>query len=267
MEGEFYSTKPPAAIERLARIEGESNFNSMLMGVEAGRDTTQDMAGLAMSRRWVGHPFGPELLETHVSQSTMFRLPIMTVVFRAILAEGKIRESDYPWIQGAIADAFALIRVGWCKTLGNRARSFHVDISAYSATRKLAHGVMLGILDRAETEWKNARFGYGNKERKSENTGKWHSGFGIRERNYGPASETERRAIGSYTARPFFSAESDSIQPLDTRGIGIKDNLGWNDRNAAPGPVTITPAQPTANLAEHSPNMRDCIAAPEPAGT
>jgi hypothetical protein len=226
---ELFSTAPPEAIERLAKIEGTSNFLSMLAGIEAGPDTTQDMAALAFSRRG---DVVPEMLEAYVARSAMFKIPLMSIVFRAVCRECHPKPKDYPWVQGTIADAFGIVRTGECKPLGQRAKWFRVDISAYSAMRKLAHGVFLGILDRAEQEWKTARFS------KSRATGKRHSVDVERAAEFG-------RAIGNYYAPPLPVDSDGERVGFDTRGIGIKDTLGWNDRNAEPGPVTITLVQPT----------------------
>ncbi len=152
-DGLFDPSRKPA-VERLAVIEGQSNFLSILAGIEAGPDTTEDMGALSFARR---RGCVPEVLEAWVAQSGLYRLPLMSIVYRAVLSEFKPDDKDLPWIQGAIADAFLLLRYGECKPLNVRAKQFKTDISAYSAMRKVAHGVFLEMRDRAEREWNRAR--------------------------------------------------------------------------------------------------------------
>lgn len=161
--GLFASSQPPA-VERLSRIEGQSNFLSILAGIEAGADTTEDMGALSFAR---ARGCVPETLEAWVAQSVLFKLPLMSIVYRAVVTEMKPADKDLPWVRGAIADAFLLLSRGECKPLNVRAKSFKTDISAYSAMRKVAQGVFAGMVDRAETEFRRAR--------KSEIPGKVHT--------------------------------------------------------------------------------------------
>ena len=235
----LFDANKPAAIERLARIDGESNFLSLLAGIEAGKDTTQDMAALAFSRRG---DVTPEILEAYVARSELFRVPLMSIVFHAILKidGARYKAKDYPWIQGAVADAFGLIRVGECKPQKTRAKQFCVDEAAYSGMRKIAHGVFLGILDRAEQEWKRARFS--TREISTNRYSVVEDGEGKKQAEFG-------RASGCYRTRPLDS--DDKPDSFNGHGIGVADNIGWNDREAdRPAPVTIHvyAAQPTAPL-------------------
>ncbi len=150
----LFDTKPAPAVERLARIEGQSNFLSLLAGIEAGPDTTEDMAALAFSR---ARGCVPEALEAYVAQSSLFRLPLMSLLFEVIRSEWKPKAADYPWIQGAIADAFLLVQRGDCKGSGRRSRRFKVRTEVYLAMRKLAQGVFLEMIANAERQWYAAR--------------------------------------------------------------------------------------------------------------
>jgi hypothetical protein len=151
---DLWSASKPPAIERLARIEGQSNFLSMLQGIEVGPDTTEDMGALSFARM---RGCIPETLEAQVAQSTLFKLPLMSIVYRAVISEFDPPEKDLRWIRGAIADAFLLLSRGYCKPAAQRAKRFKVDRHAYAAMRKTAHGVLLEMADRAERAWKAAR--------------------------------------------------------------------------------------------------------------
>lgn len=177
---ELFDPTPPPAIERLARIEGQSNFLSLLAGIEAGPDTTEDMAALSFAR---SRGVVPEVLETYVAQSGVFSRPLMSMLFNVIVSEFKPKESDYPWIRGAIADAFLLVRYGAyagpldlsqihkdrrnlyrnmraCrpKAVRGRAKHFKVDVLAYGAMRKLAEGVFYRYVWDAQRQWLRCRF-------------------------------------------------------------------------------------------------------------
>lgn len=249
-----YIHPKPAAIERLARIEGESAFLSLLAGIEAGGDTTQDMAALAFTRKRAI----PEVLECHVAQTDAFKRPLMSLTFAAMAdvmrpSEKNVKafkrwQKDVPTIQGAIADAFLLLRDGTCKPQKDRAMGFKVEEAVYSALRKVAAAVLFQLCNEAEQAWIFARFAQGNYSAPKKNKdlrnparnspGNRHDTFGIEERN---RCEDFRRADGNYTARPFTSADSEMMQPLDTRGIciGRTSGLGWCDTHSAPAPVSV----------------------------
>ena len=153
---QYYDHTPPPPIERLARIEGQSNFLSLLAGVEAGPDTTEDMAALSFAR---ARGAIPEVLEAYAGQSDLFKLPLMTLVFRALRAEMKAKEADWPWMQGAVADAFLLVQKGICKPSAVRSRRFKVREETYRTMRTLARGIFAQLIADAEQKWKRARFG------------------------------------------------------------------------------------------------------------
>lgn len=242
---EHFDNSPAPAVERLARIEGQSNFLSLLAGVEAGPDTTGDMAALSFAR--AAHGCTPEALEAHVAQTSLFQLPLMAIVFKAIREYMRPKERDFPWIQGAVADAFLIVRSGMykgppdlgaidksrrnlyrdmrkrtAKSVKSRAKAFKVDEAAYSAMRKMAEGVLWNLVGSAQKAWMQAR-------QRGEG--------GAKSYTVSEMGEDYRRASGHFTARPFPTAESGCIPPIETRGIGLADNLGWDDRNAAPGPI------------------------------
>jgi hypothetical protein len=149
---DVFDARPAPAVERLARIEGQSNF--LLAGIEAGPDTTEDMAALAFAR---ARGCVPEALEAHIAQSNLFRLPLMSLLFDVIRHDWKPPEKDYPWIQGAIADAFFLVQRGYCKGVNRRAKRFKVDAAAYAAVRKVAEGAFHEMIANAERQWYASR--------------------------------------------------------------------------------------------------------------
>jgi hypothetical protein len=238
MTAELFDKSKPDSVERLARIEGQSNFLAMLANVEAGPDTTQDMGALAFSRgrcRPGQCPAIPEALEAYAAQTEMFKLPLMSIVWRAVLTEFKPKRSDWPWVQGAVADAFTLMRLGYCKPYKIRARQFKVDDRAYNAMRNLASGVFGEILDAAENEWKRARFST--------------RGITSEEHNPDVGDGNFSRGDGNFLARPLPTDVSGETPALDTRGLGMADRLSWDDRNSVAGPVrditNLLLAQPT----------------------
>jgi hypothetical protein len=165
---DLYDPNPAPAIERLARIEGQSNFLSLLAGVEAGPDTTQDMAALAFSRAWGATP---EVLEAWVAQSGLYRWPLMSMCYARLDSQLHFPEKDRPWVQGAVADAFLLLRYGQfrpaiegkrkarpgAKPVETRAKQFRVDKSAYGAMRNCAAGEFEQIRAEAHSAWTAAR--------------------------------------------------------------------------------------------------------------
>jgi len=152
--GEFFDSKPAPPIERLARIEGQSNFLSLLAGIEAGPDTTEDMGALAFSRFRGGVP---EALEAYVAQSDIYKRPLMSMLFREVVSQLRPKESDYQWIRGAIADAFLLVQKGQCKPIKQRAKSFRVGHEVYSVMRSVAWSVFWECVDRSERAWLRSR--------------------------------------------------------------------------------------------------------------
>lgn len=153
----LYDSRPPHPCERLARIEGQSNFLSLLAGIEAGPDTTEDMAALAFARARCDSP--PELLEAFWAGSTLYRRQICQFVFDEIDGLGTgVREKDRVWVRGAILDALDLLGGRWPETGKSRAKALKVRYEDYLATRKLAEGLMFAMLGNLQREWIRARF-------------------------------------------------------------------------------------------------------------
>lgn len=248
---EHFDNSPAPAVERLARIEGQSNFLSLLAGIEAGPDTTGDMAALSFARTVSGAT--PEALEAYVAQTSLFQLPLMSLVFKTITEYMRPKDRDYPWIQGAVADAFLAVRSGYykgppdlsaidksrrnlyrsmrkrkAKSVESRAKSFKVDKAAYGAMRKLAEGVLWGLVGSAQHAWLRAR-------RQSEEGG-------AKSYTSGTSSTYAERARQGHYVQPALKPSSEICEnhpaAIDTHGIGMNDRMGWDDRNAAPGPVT-----------------------------
>lgn len=149
---------PPHPCERLARAEGQSNFLSLLAGVEAGPDTTEDMAALAFCRRLGGDL--PEILEARWGGSTLYRNQICQRVFESIQVMGTgVRPEDRIWVKGSILDAFELFGGRYPDTGKRRARALKVRYEDYLATRKFAEGLMFGMAGTMQRLWIRARFG------------------------------------------------------------------------------------------------------------
>lgn len=226
MSRDTYDHAPAPLYECLARIEGQSNFLSLLAGIEAGPDTTEPMGALAFTR---AAGATPEVLEAHVARSRLFQAPIMSMVFCTIVHELKAERKAWPWIQGAVADAFIELRDGarYVKPLADRAREFKVRIEVYGVVRKVAGRIMDDLLAVARVKFGRAM------RRESVSPG-------FRHYQGTPSTFSARAAMGHYIQRPL--ASSDEIGPnhtaaIDTHGIGMADRLGYDDRQDRPGPV------------------------------
>jgi hypothetical protein len=228
---ELWDAKPAPPHERLARIEGQTNFLSLLAGVEAGPDTTQDMGALSFSR---SRGAIPEILECHVAQSRLFRLPLMSMVFDAVKVVLNPKESDYPWIRGAVADAYLLIRVGECKPYKVRAKRFRVGGETYAGMRKLAYSVLLEWLSRAERGWYS---GLGRNSTESRHI--THTG--------------NAKALGHHIRPKLLPHGPDAMGGYEAKAVGMRDRLGWDDRNAAPSEVSAGTASAPLEQAKGKP--------------
>lgn len=221
MKDDFFTASRAPVVERLAKIEGQSNFLSILAGIEAGTDTTEDMGALSFAR---ARGCVPETLEAWVAQSVLFKLPLMSIVYRAVVTELKPADKDLPWVRGAIADAFLLLSRGECKTGGERAKQFHTRKADYLAIRSVAHGVMVEMCNKAEREFVRARRG------EPASPGNRHT-VGVE------GLSVRGMAAGCYVATPLGTGEDGEDTGFDTRGLGVFDRLGWDERNIRPGPV------------------------------
>lgn len=234
---ELFDNRPAPAMERLARIEGQSNFISLLAGIEAGKDTTQDVAALAFART---KGCIPEVLEAHVAKSLLFKLPLMSLVFKAISEVLEPGEKDISWIQGAVADAFFLLRDGYCNSIKERAKRFRVNESAYAAARSLANGVFNSLLDQAIR--------------------KWHQSLARETPSYRQDVSTERsNTIDGHYCKPVLRPEgSNSMGGYEAKAVGINDRLGWDEREACkPAPVKFEPVQRTPSAQTKSDTEMD----------
>lgn len=220
--GKLYDDRRAPAIEALARIEGQSNFLSLLAGVEAGPDTTEPMATLSFARAW---GCIPESLEAHIGKSLLYRLPLMSIVADALGNALNPEDGDWPWIRGAIADAFYILRDGRCVPAEERAKQYGVRKVDYSAVRKTASGVFDAITGTAWGDYYRAR--------------RWdRESPGIRH-NVGEDWELNSfgMAAGCYAASPLSSGENGEAEGFDTCGLGVHDNTGYYARNDRVYPV------------------------------
>lgn len=220
--GDYYQPSRPPLIERLARIEGQSNFLSLLAGIEAGQDTTEPMGALAFAK--MGGAI-PEVLEAHVARSRLFQAPIMSMVFAAIVHELNAEKKEWPWILGAVADAFIELRDGfrYVKPLADRAREFTVRVEVYAVVRKIAGKIMDDLLAFARARWHRAM------RRETESPGIRHIPY------VGERGADFRQGRGCYVTPPRTGPERD--RHLTLAISGHTDRLGFDARQDRPGPV------------------------------
>ena len=217
---DHFSPKPAPAFERLARIEGQSNFLSLLAGIEAGPDTTEDMGALAFTR---AAGCVPEALEAHVAMSILYRLPLMSLVWGLLREQLNPAEKDWPWMQGCVADAFLLTREGHCKPSGVRAKQFKVRKQEYLVTRSFAKGIFDALVVDSLRAFRAAI------RREPGTTGYSHTQEGW-EQKPGGTGNCHRRPKSPNPDDP--SSEGFTYQPP-----GMRERLGFDDRNNKPGPV------------------------------
>ena len=153
--GEYWDDAPPHPCERLARQEGQSNFLSLLAGVEAGPDTTEDAAALA----FVDCGLPAEILVAKWAGSCLYRPAICQLVFDVMDEAGDVKERDRLWVKASILDAFRLFTTGHAPIGTDRARQFKTRTDAYYATRKFALSMLQSMANDAERYWIAARFG------------------------------------------------------------------------------------------------------------
>lgn len=147
--GDYFDKRPPPLIERLARIEGQSNFLSLLAGIEAGPDTTQDAAALG----WIRDRCIPESLEAYWGRSVLYRYGLCQVVWEALSDVGEVKDKDRIWTKGAILDAFDLWTTGYAVPARQRARQFRVRAEDFRATRRMAEGIFQALEGGARGPW------------------------------------------------------------------------------------------------------------------
>ena len=152
--GEYWDKSPPHPCERLARMEGQSNFLSLLAGVEAGPDTTQDAAALSFMRS----DAPPEVLEAKWAGSQLYKPAICQLVFDVMDEAGDVRDGDRLWVKAAILDAFGLFTTGVCPVGVRRARRFKAPVEAFYAARKFALAMLQSMASEMEPLWSRARY-------------------------------------------------------------------------------------------------------------
>lgn len=150
----YFDASRPHPCERLARLEGQSNFLSLLSGIEAGPDTTQDAAALGMTRR---RGRIPEILEAYWGRSSLHRIALCQLMFDAFAERGEIKARDRIWTKGAILDAFDRFTTGTCSPSRQRARQFIVSQDIYLVIRKSAEGMFTVMEGDTRPAWLRAR--------------------------------------------------------------------------------------------------------------
>lgn len=151
--GEYWDDAPPHPCERLGRQEGQSNFLSLLAGIEAGPDTTEDAAALAFTD--CGLP--PEILVAKWASSQLYKPAICQLVFDVMDEAGDVKDGDRIWVKAAILDAFVLFTTGICAPGASRAKRFKARTEAFYATRKFALAMLQSMAGTLERDWIRAR--------------------------------------------------------------------------------------------------------------
>lgn len=148
----LWSTDPPHPCERLARIEGQSNFLGLLAGLEAGPDTTEDMAALSFARR---RGTVPEALEARWSGSFRHKVALCGLVYGTM----QVADADRTWAKAAVLDGWAIFAGKPYKDAEAAAKLFGVRKGDYLAVRKYACNFLLTLANEVERPWVRARFG------------------------------------------------------------------------------------------------------------
>ena len=136
--------------ERLARMEGASNFLSLLAGVEQAR-TRRRMPPPCLSpvaslqcRRGAGGSLGA---------SQLYRPAICQLGVRRDGRSRRREERDRLWVKASILDAFRLFTTGHAPIGTDRARQFKTRTDAYYATPKFALSMLQSMANEAERYW------------------------------------------------------------------------------------------------------------------
>lgn len=153
-----HSYERPHPCERLARLEGETNYWLAFGGSEAGSDTTMDAGALAIAERRCGVP--AHVLLAYWCGSRVARYALATCVWHALLASGArfFTGSSERGPRGAVLDAVDMFRGRDIGALSNRAKLRGMRHEEYSALLKLSGGILHGWMGEIQPEWIAARF-------------------------------------------------------------------------------------------------------------
>lgn len=155
----YFDTSPAPPLERLCKREGESNLMSLLVGIEAGGDTTHENFALAACRL-DRDDIGPEALETHWAMADRYRLPLCGRVLALMLADGyTTKGGSLRWLRGAILDGYARFRSNTCQPSAHRARHFKCREDDYRKARRRAEAELVTLQGESGTRWMRAYFG------------------------------------------------------------------------------------------------------------
>ena len=153
---EVFSHERPHPCERLARLEGETNYWLVLGASEAGTDTTMDAGALAFAERRSGIPAAVML--AYWSGSRQARYALASCVLYSIGGRCASRDGSLRAARGAILDAVDAFRGVDIGALDARARLRGMDVGAYTALWKLAGGILHAWLGEIQPEWIVSRF-------------------------------------------------------------------------------------------------------------
>ena len=158
---DVFTHERPHPCERLARLEGETNYWLVFDGSEAGSDTTMDAGALAFAERRSGIPAG--VLLAYWGGSPHARYALATCLLHAIGARGMTSDGSLRAARGIILDAVDVFRGVDIGALGARAARRGIRHEDYAALFKLAGGILHAWLGEIQPEWIVARFSAGTR--------------------------------------------------------------------------------------------------------
>lgn len=153
---EVFSRERPHPCERLARLEGQTNYWLAFGGSEAGTDTTMDAGALAFAERRSGIP--AEVLTAYWGGSRQARYALASCILYSVGGRFVSRDGSLRSARGAILDAVDAFRGVDIGALDARARLRGMDVGAYTALWKLAGGLLHAWLGEIQPEWIVSRF-------------------------------------------------------------------------------------------------------------
>lgn len=153
---EVFSHERPHPCERLARLEGQTNYWLAFGGNEAGTDTTLDAGALAFAERRSGVPAA--VLTAYWGGSRQARYALASCILYSLGGRFVSRDGSLRSARGAILDAVDAFRGVDIGALDARARRRGMDVGAYTALWKLAGGILHAWLGEIQPEWIVSRF-------------------------------------------------------------------------------------------------------------
>lgn len=153
---DVFTHERPHPCERLARLEGQTNYWLAFGGSEAGSDTTMDAGALAFAERRSGIP--SSVLLAYWGGSHRARYALASCILYSIGGRCASRDGSLRAARGAVLDAVDVFRGVEIGALAQRAARRGMRHEDYSALFKLAGGILHSWLGEIQPEWITARF-------------------------------------------------------------------------------------------------------------